>query len=59
MTRSAETQHVVDDGATDVLTEDEVVHVPMAVVELAEAILHQGETFVADVPDWDKPDYEP
>jgi hypothetical protein len=53
MTRSDEHGYVVDDG--DVLTE-EVVHVPAGVADLVEAVEHQGETFVADVPDWDKPD---
>jgi hypothetical protein len=47
---------VVDDGVSDVLTEDEVVQVPPAAAELAESIEHHGETFVADVPDWDNPD---
>ena len=47
---------VVDDGASDVLAEDEVVHVPAAAAELVESIEHHGETFVADVPDWDNPD---
>jgi hypothetical protein len=47
---------VVDDGVSDVLTEDEVVHVPPAAAELVESIEHHGETFVADVPDWDNPD---
>ena len=47
---------VVDNGVSDVLAEDEVVHVPAAAAELAESIEHHGETFVADVPDWDNPD---
>jgi hypothetical protein len=47
---------MVDDGASDVLAEDEVVHVPPSTAELAESIEHHGETFVADVPDWDNPD---
>lgn len=47
---------VVDDGVTDVLTDDEVVQVPQAVAELAESLEHHGETFVSDVPDWDEPD---
>jgi hypothetical protein len=49
----------VDDGMTEVVTEDEVVHVPPGVAELAEAVQHHGETFVADVPDWDEPDSPP
>jgi hypothetical protein len=55
MTRTEEHGYVVDDGATDVLAE-EIVHVPAGVAELVEAVQHHGETFVADVPDWDKPD---
>jgi hypothetical protein len=48
---------VVDDGVSDVLTEDEVVQVPPAGAELAEAVEHHGdETFVADIPDWDQED---
>jgi hypothetical protein len=47
---------VIDDGVSDVLAEAEVVHVPTAVADLVESIEHHGETFVADVPDWDAPD---
>ena len=47
---------VVDNGVTDVLTDDEVVHVPPAAAELAESLEHHGDTFVADVPDWNEPD---
>ncbi|HEX6872273.1 MAG TPA: hypothetical protein VF163_14340 [Micromonosporaceae bacterium] len=50
---------VVDDGVSDVFTEDQVVHVPPAVAELAESIQHHGQTFVTDVPDWDEPDPRP
>jgi hypothetical protein len=49
-----ETPHATDHGVSDVLAEDEVVHVPPAVAELAESTEHAGEsTFIADVPDWD------
>ena len=47
---------LVDDGSSDVLAEDSVVHVSPAVADLVESIDHHGETFVADVPDWDGPD---
>jgi hypothetical protein len=48
---------VVDDGITDVLQEDQVVHVPPAAAELAETLEHQHDSgFVADVPDWNEPD---
>jgi len=55
MTETAQPPDVIDDGVSDVLAEDEVVHVPPAVAELVESIEHHGETFVADVPDWDEP----
>jgi len=45
---------VVDDGASDVLAEDEVVHVPPATAELAGST-DPGSTFLPDVPDWDDP----
>jgi hypothetical protein len=45
---------VVDDGSSDVLAEDEVVHVPPATGELADST-HPGSTFLPDVPDWDEP----
>jgi hypothetical protein len=47
---------VIDDGASDVLAEDDVVHTPQAVADLAESLAHHGETFVTDVPDWDGPE---
>jgi len=59
MTEAPEPSDVIDDGVTDVLTEDEVVHVPPAAAELAESLEHDGSTFVADVPDWDEPDPQP
>jgi hypothetical protein len=55
MTETVQPPDVIDDGVSDVLAEDEVVHVPPAVAELVESIEHHGETFVADVPDWDEP----
>ena len=45
---------VVDDGSTDVLAEDEVVHVSPATEELADSI-HPGSIFLPDVPDWEEP----
>jgi hypothetical protein len=56
MTESVIPPDVIDDVVSDVLTEEEVVHVSPAVAELVESIEHHGETFVADVPDWDEPD---
>lgn len=53
MTENPNAPDVIDDGVTDVLAEDEVVHVPPAVADLAESLEHHGETFVTDVPDWD------
>jgi hypothetical protein len=40
---------------SDVLKEDEVVHVPPAVADLVESQEH-GSTFLPEVPDWDAPD---
>ena len=45
---------VIDDKSTDVLAEEDVVHVPPAVEELAES-QEPGSTFLPDVPDWDEP----
>jgi hypothetical protein len=59
MTESVDPPDVIDHGVSDVLAEDEIVHVPAAVAELAESIEHHGETFVADVPDWNGPDEQP
>lgn len=57
MTENPQTPDIVDDGATDVLAPDEVVHVPPAGAELAEAAEHAGEpVFIADLPDWDAHD---
>ncbi len=59
MTQHFESPDIIDDGATDVLAEDEIVHVPPAAAELAESLQHHHDsTFVADVPDWDEPDPE-
>lgn len=45
------------DGASDVMAEDEIVHVPAAAAELAESIEHKGDSaFIADISDWDKED---
>jgi len=57
MTDIPQPPDVVDDGTTDVLAEEEVVHVPPAGAELVEATEHSGEPgFIADVPEWDKED---
>ena len=48
---------VVDDEVTDVLADDDVVHVSPAAAELAETLEHEHvPTFPADVPDWDSED---
>jgi hypothetical protein len=44
-----------DDEVTDVLAEDEVVHVQHGNEELAES-LDATSTFLPDVPHWDEPD---
>jgi hypothetical protein len=57
MTENPNAPDVVDDGVTDVLAENDVVHVPPAVVDLAEGLEHHGDTFVTDVPEWDETDH--
>jgi hypothetical protein len=44
---------VIDDQVTDVLNEDEVVHVPPAVGHLVESMAHEHTTFAPDVPEWE------
>jgi len=57
MTEAVEPADVVDDRVTNILTDDEVVHVQPANAELAEATGHRGEAgFIADVTDWDNED---
>lgn len=56
MTNDSQAPDVVDDVVTDVLAEDDIVHVPPAAEELAESLEHHGETFVPEVSDWDEPD---
>jgi len=57
MTDENESPDIVDHGESDVLAEDEVVHVPPATEELAES-LEPGSTFLPDVPDWDEPELD-
>jgi hypothetical protein len=56
MTDDIHAPDVIDDGVTDVLAEDEVVHVPPGTEELAESLEHDGSTFLPEVSDWDEPD---
>jgi hypothetical protein len=57
MTPTEPPPDVVDDEVTDVLAEDEVVHVSPAAAGLAETLEHEHvSTFPADVPDWDADD---
>lgn len=44
---------VIDDQVSDVLNEDEVVHVPAAVEQLVESIEQEHTTFAPDVPQWE------
>ena len=53
MTDETQPADVVDEGASDVLAEDEVVHVPPATHELADSLEH-GSTYLPDVPHWDE-----
>ena len=57
MTDDITAPDMVDNEVTDVLTEDEVVHVPPAAEQLAESLDHPS-TFVADVPHWDDEEHE-
>jgi hypothetical protein len=56
MNEPTQAPDIVDDGASDVLAEDDIVHVPAAGAELAESIEHHEVGFIADVADWDEPD---
>jgi hypothetical protein len=56
MTEEIQPPDVVDDGTTDVLAEDDVVHVPAGAEELAESLEHHGPTFLPEVEEWDQPD---
>jgi hypothetical protein len=61
MTDTHHASDIVDDGASDVMAEDEVVHVAPGEAELAESIEHRHEvsSFIADVPAWDEEDPVP
>lgn len=56
MTDDTPVPDVIDDKSTDVLAEDEVVHVPPATEDLAESV-EPGSTYLPDVPDWDEPEH--
>ena len=58
MTDNSHAPDIIDDGASDVMAEDEVVHVAPGDAELAEAIQHRhdGSDFIADVPAWNEED---
>jgi hypothetical protein len=58
MTDPEEDPELIDHGASDVLAEDEVVHVPTGVEELAESLEH-GSTYLPEVPDWEEPEPPP
>ena len=55
MTDPSAPPDVVDDGVSDVMQEDEVVHVPAAVAEQAESLEHPPASFVTEIEDWDEP----
>ena len=52
---------IVDHGASDVMAEDEVVHVAPGGAELAESLEHSRDAggFITDVPAWDEEDPRP
>lgn len=59
MTEPTEAPDIIDHGVSDILREDEIVHVPPAAADLAEqSELHENSTFIADVPNWDVPDWD-
>jgi hypothetical protein len=47
---------VIDHQVSDVLNEDEIVHVPPAVEQLVESIQQEHTTFAPEVPQWDPDD---
>jgi hypothetical protein len=51
----AEQPQLESTETTDVFAEDDVVHVPAGVEELADSQEH-ASTFLPDVPNWDEPD---
>jgi hypothetical protein len=60
MTEPTAPPDVIDDGTSDVMAEEEIVHVPAGAKELAESLEEPPTTFVAEVPHWDEPDpHEP
>ena len=58
MTETPEPPDIVDDGASDVMAQDEVVHVPASGAELAESVEHTHDAggFISDVAAWDEQD---
>jgi len=58
MTDTTNGDDIVDDAASDVMAEGEVLHVPAGGAELAESVEHKHDAgaFIADVPDWDEED---
>ena len=58
MTDTPDDPEIVDDGASDVMAEDDVVHVTAGDAELAESIEHSHDAggFIADVPAWNETD---
>jgi hypothetical protein len=56
MTEPTADPQVIDDGTSDVLAEDDVVHVPHGTEELAHSIEEPPATFLPDVPNWDEDD---
>jgi hypothetical protein len=58
MTDTPHAPDIVADGASDVMAEDEVVHVTAGDAELAESIEHShaAGSFIADVPAWNEKD---
>jgi hypothetical protein len=55
MTEPIDDSQRVETGASDVLAEDEVLHVSPGVAELVES-QETTSTFLPDVPDWEQPE---
>ncbi len=56
MTEPAAPPDVIDNGTSDVMAEEEIVHVPHGAEELAESLEEPPSTFLPEVPHWDDSD---
>ncbi len=57
MSEPFDTPDIIDDGTSDVMTEEDIVHVPAGGAELAESLEHAHDGgFITDIPNWDEED---